>query len=137
MNKSIVTFLRDPVERVISRYFFHLGEYKRITGKDADVGLISFAESHRNFMHTLLNGSINNVDFIGITEYYDESISKFCDYLDIENFKEKWPRINISQRKNVSIKDRRYIEKLNTKDYILYCEALKRFRINEGRKNGT
>lgn len=68
------TFVRDPVQRMISQYFHHkhkLGYRK---------GIEAFVEDARfhDHQHRLLSGvSLEEMGFVGVTERYTESIALF------------------------------------------------------------
>lgn len=70
--QNIVTFVRDPVERVIS-HFNH-----EVRWLNSDVTIESFLNSHsaKNSQHRFLNGlPISLIGFVGITEQYSKSLS--------------------------------------------------------------
>jgi len=109
LNRPFVTFLRDPVERIISHYFF----YQVADNLYKDVSIRDFAKVYANFMSYMLGDDINAVDFIGLTEYFDESLGRFSDQFGVEVPPVvKRSRVN-KDKKYVSVEDRKFIRKSN------------------------
>ncbi|CAM3376404.1 sulfotransferase family 2 domain-containing protein [Halomonas lysinitropha] len=68
------TFVRDPIQRVISQYFHH----KNKLGYEKSIE--NFVEDARfhDHQHRLLAGiSLNEMGFVGVTERYTDSIALF------------------------------------------------------------
>lgn len=118
------TFLRDPIERIISAYFYY-----RMLFKD-DIGIRDFAEIFPNHMSYVIGDDLTKFEFVGITEKFDESLDRFCKLFNIHWKKRvtQRQRDNTINKQKVSLKDRDYIRSLNEKDYILYNEALKSYK---------
>jgi hypothetical protein len=71
---NIITFIRDPIERVISHYE-HL---KRQGSFDADLLDFCRTEKYRNLQSKFLKGyPLELIGFIGITELFEQSIDVF------------------------------------------------------------
>ncbi len=137
----IITWLRNPVERVISNYFFSMQrvrEGKALARKSStiDFSLIDYAsiEENRNRASQLLdNRKLNELFFVGIYEQYEKDIEILGELLD-------WP-LNIqiphrkvgsdfisnndckTQFKDITEEMREEIAELNELDVILYNEA--------------
>jgi len=137
----IITWLRDPVERVISNYFFSMQrvrEGKALERKSStiDFSLLDYAslEENRNRASQLLdNRKLYELFFVGIYEQYEKDIDILGKLLD-------WP-LNIqiphhkvgsdfignndckTQYKDITKEMREEIAELNELDVILYNEA--------------
>ena len=116
-----VTFVRDPVERIISAYFYYQKLFKD------NIGIKDFAKIYPNHMSYVMGDDLTKFKFIGITEKFDESLVKFCKVFNIPWKKRitKRQRVNINYKGKVSLKDIDYLKGLNEKDYELYNKALK------------
>ncbi len=120
LNLPFVTFVRDPVERLISQYFYlkPLKPYKNIS-------ICDFAGQFPNHMSYLLGDDLDRLDFIGVLEHYNESIRRFTKHFNLPEIKKIRKKRVGSNKKEVSKKDRNYIKLLNAKDYELYNKVLK------------
>lgn len=80
--QNIVTFLREPIARVISHFNHELR-----WGKNTDVTLEEFLKSHRarNSQHRFLQGlPISLIGFVGITEQYSDSLTLLHDEMSLK-----------------------------------------------------
>jgi hypothetical protein len=134
-NVKIVTWLRDPVERVISNYCFFK---KRISlalnnpdlQKRKNESLLEYAslDGSRNRMHRFLDGlNLNNIFFIGITESFETDLNFLAKKLNWGPI--EIPRINDnSEFKSglpaVTQQEKKIIFDLNQIDIELYRKAL-------------
>lgn len=132
---KVITWLRNPVERVISNYSFFK---KRISESlnDAelqnrrDEKLVEYAalENSRNRMSKFMEGlDLDWYYFVGITEHFNSDVSILAGMLKWKPF--EIPRINVntefkSQLPPVSEKEKKIIEDLNRIDMELYFRAL-------------
>ncbi|MCB0704754.1 MAG: sulfotransferase family 2 domain-containing protein [Saprospiraceae bacterium] len=131
-----ITWLRDPIERVISNYFYlqkRLKEELEEEKKGLNIlskmqrSLLEYAQSeiNQNRMSKFLEGiELEELFFIGIQDYFAEDLQFIAQKL-------QWPPIqelkyNITGRKNdqVSPEERQQIADLNQKDVALYEKAL-------------
>ena len=143
-NASYITWLRDPVERIASHYFF----WQRAAQKHAfmedplcnkviseKLSLVEFAELERlhNVQYRFLAPvGVEHCDFIGITEEYDRSIKLFqklfCPEVDttlqLQNKNPERPRTFYKLEAGV----REKILQLNELDVKTYFAGLYRFR---------
>ena len=134
-NAKVITWLRDPVERVISRYFYLQKRIEQdpnhIQKEKKDMGLLNYAAlpSQRNVMSQYVNGiAIENLFFIGILEYFDQSIEEFKQLFNFTNKVEiPWDNNNQEYKSKyaVSQEERNEILNLNKKDLELYNMVLK------------
>jgi len=122
LNWPYVTFLRDPIERIISAYCYYGSLYKN------NIGIIDFAKIYPNHMSYVIGDDLTKFKFVGITEKFDESLYKFCKLFDIpwEMQETKRHRVNVKTltKKDLSTKDMDCLISLNEKDYVLYNKAL-------------
>lgn len=142
-NIPVITWMRDPVDRVISNYYYlseilakELQEEKKGLNILAKMqrSLIEYArnEISRNRMHKFLDGMTpDKFRFIGIQEHYEEDLADLMQVLGIE----KYPHYHVNvtrEKRNVPEEIIEEIRELNTLDIALYEEAL---RIRNERKN--
>lgn len=130
-SSKVITWLRDPVERVISNYGFFM---KRISLAPDDTelqarkneSLLDYArlEESKNRMSKFTEGlDINQFFFIGLTENFDSDIHELGRKLSWKFF--NVPRLNDngefkSALPTVSTETRKIIEDLNGEDIELY-----------------
>ncbi|HYW08934.1 MAG TPA: hypothetical protein VE913_18390 [Longimicrobium sp.] len=84
-SAALVTWLRDPVERVVSHYhFWHRHPNmkhpicKRLIAERLSLAEFAEIEGMRNVHSRLLGGAnLASFDFVGITEDYDRSVALF------------------------------------------------------------
>jgi hypothetical protein len=126
LNRPMFSFVRHPVDRMISNYYYFKGSYKKM---GQNLSLIEFSEMWKNHMTDVL-GDISKYEFIGVVENFDKSLKRMCKILGILA-----PKRVISRRVNkrykpneISKKIRARIEKMNLKDMELYHEVLKKWQ---------
>jgi len=127
-------WLRNPVERVISHYFYfkvkpiaayvHPLEYKI---KYEKMSLVDFIQvpCMQNLQSFYMNGSdnIDKFDFIGITEYFDKSIDILSEKLNLDlQTSYKKERINV-HKKDIDNNIKKLIQKINEEDCDLYSQV--------------
>lgn len=120
LNRPMFSFVRHPVQRMISQYFYHKKFYER---KGKDIGIIEFSSIWKNHQSYVL-GNINKFEYIGITEDFDASLKLMCQTIGIEPPKRiKKKRV----RRKPSLFDkkiRKKIAKMNSDDMELYYKIL-------------
>ncbi len=124
LNLSMITFLRDPIERLISHYHF----YKDASRLYMDMPIIKFAEVYANFMTRQLGPDLSKMAFVGFTEYYNESVSRFNNKFGLnppENKNKQYRKDTVNH--TITGKERKIITELNEDDYKLYQDALNEF----------
>jgi len=136
---SYVTFLRDPLQRAVSHFYY----WKRIEGADNKVW-VKFTKENwdlerfltssyfANFQSKFLYGcNLNIFDFVGVTEQYGRSLELLGSYVPgFEGLNLLNANVN-PLRKSGSDYDvpgvmRRAFAKLNGRDYALYDAGLRR-----------
>ena len=133
-NPRLITWLRDPVERVLSNYYWRLNldrsnrlEQNLDPAKDMTLEEFIYIPKNQNRMSTFLEGlSLNDLFFLGLMETYDRDLEALAHKL---NWK-KVPRIHtnvnptfIKEPRQVSPDLRSEMIRLNALDIALYQEA--------------
>ena len=119
-DRPFITWLRNPVDRVIS--FYRRGLDK---GRTRYKTLIECAEDQRNLQTYWTGGDLSKYKFIGITEYFNDDLKRFLRVFGVNN-NINYEKRNVSETIiNVSNKERQIIKELNKEDFVLYNEALK------------
>ena len=130
-----ITWLRNPVERVLSNYNYlsemlvgYLKEFEQnrtILDKMMKT-LDEFIHSdiNRNVMHQHLEGfSLDQFEYIGIIENYEKDLAEMAKHFSWKNAHSS--KVNITQfHPTIDNILRKKIEQLNEKDMIIYQEAL-------------
>lgn len=136
LNYNNIAFLRDPIERIISQYFFQkrkceeekpTGAWKIVDEFFKSGGdIIDFAKIYNNHQVYYLGKDLSKLDFLGIQEEFDLSYRIFCKKFNLTYF--KYQSGNINKKKEKISKDiRKEILKYNIEDYELYKKALEIF----------
>jgi len=137
MNKDvkIITFLRSPVDRVISNYLFFKqrifeGKVNKNELSRKDETLMEYArlEESQNRQSKFLDGlDLEKLYFLGIMETFSEDIKNLCQKLgiNISDIPElnKNKHFEISDLK-ISEEEIQEIKSFNQKDLLLYQKAL-------------
>jgi hypothetical protein len=133
----VITWLRDPVERVISNYFYLqkilrdiLREEKRNTAilNKMEKSLLEYARAEiaRNRMSKFLDGKqLRDFLFVGIVEYFPQDLTRLSALLGWKKARALEQNSSREQKTSVSDEVRAEILKLNERDADLYKEALR------------
>lgn len=137
INTRFITWMRDPVERMLSHYYFWQTYYdpekaavhhKRFIEEKWSLERFCLGPEFRNIYHQYLWGfPLRSFNFIGISEFYQEDFNYFCS----EYFGQELPtyRENITQRPNkihnIDEELRKKIELYHKDDVEIYQELLK------------
>lgn len=132
---KIITFLRNPVDRVISNYLFfkqriHEGKVNKSELSRKNETLMEYArlEESQNRQSKFLDGiDIENIYFLGLMESFSEDIKNLCKELEIRLF--EIPDLNKNKHSEISYlkiteTEIQEIKSLNQKDLLLYQNAL-------------
>jgi len=126
LNFPMFSFIRHPVDRVLSQYYYHKGLYEK-NGKKLSV--MEFCRQWPNHMSDVL-GDPKKYKFIGVVDQMKRSFDMMCDYLEL-------PRQHSIMKKRVGGDDmvkrtpkkiRRKIEQLNDIDMQLYHMIMEKIR---------
>lgn len=130
-----ITWLRDPVERVISNYYYLEKRLKEVMKEESrglnilskmQRSLIEYAsaDNNRNRMSKFLEGkALEDFLFVGIVEYFSDDLVDLSNILDWDNYKELKYNVTGAKKRDVSVDIREEIKKLNLKDVELYQTA--------------
>jgi len=139
-NAKIITFLRQPVDRVLSNYTFF--KKRILTGRvdpsqkhRVDESLLTYARlpQSRNRMHSFLDGlKLNDLYFIGFVENFENDVKALFQSLNL-NIRNV-PFINrnsIVTPSDLALTESEIaqLNKLNHKDHLLYRKAIKMKRL--------
>lgn len=115
----IITWLRHPVDRVISNYFY---ESKNGKTKRDLLGYASLKEN-RNRMSKMLEGAcLSDLFFVGIFEFLQKDIARLGHLLGWKH--RGVPRLNVTPYCPVYQRIKSVVATLNEVDMALYKEAL-------------
>lgn len=145
-NMPVITWIRNPVDRVISNYFYLesvlievLNEEKRALNIRSKMQktLLEYAqaEMNRNRISKFLAGiDLTKLFFIGIQEYFSEDLDLLSGKMGWDkNFTQYRHNETIHSNPAISLEIREEIENLNWEDMELYSEAI-RIRASHNRQ---
>lgn len=137
---GVITWLRDPVERVVSHYHFWRRDYagddpaqplrNRMLAEDWSLERFALGPELRNVYHAYLWGfPASRFDFIGITEHYADELERLAETPLVGDLHEARALVNPDRecdRYDVPAGMRRRIEAWHASDVALYRWALAR-----------
>lgn len=127
---NIVSFVREPVQQVISHY----NHFKNNYGYDKKLLEFAQEERFRNVQSRILKAvDVDICGFIGLTEEYNTSIDLFNSLYDV---KLAHMRINVKKDDSLNIDDVhkddiKFIKKLNAEDIKLYNSVKRQFKVRK------
>ncbi|MBS3742254.1 MAG: sulfotransferase family 2 domain-containing protein [Candidatus Cloacimonetes bacterium] len=129
---SKITFLRQPIERVISHYsawkrrFYHgkttvIGKPSTQMTFKHDIGICEFAEKLGNLYYEY-GVNVNKFDYIGFTNTIDTDLTRLS---EVYNFRlpDVLPVINTQHHYKITIKEYFDLKDILKKDRQIYREA--------------
>jgi hypothetical protein len=130
---KLITWIRDPVERVISHYnqfMFRKGKRPRpeLIKIFQTMDIVRFSKWQSNYNTRFIGGDPSIYDFVGITEEFDKSVEIFnkqfnCDLRSVKKRNvARWKKVKVSPDELKKIKQH------HLKDYEFYEEAVQRYR---------
>lgn len=134
-----VTWLRDPVERLASHYHYWFRSYdkkrssnlhKKVVENNWSLEKFVFSSEMKNFYHQFLyNFPVDNFDFVGITEYFEEDLNYFAEKYLNKNIN-SIPKFNTNPNKIGKYIDdpkmKNELKEFHHLDYSIYDHALRK-----------
>jgi hypothetical protein len=140
-NAVYVTWLRDPVERVASNYFYwqrvHLPNdplWEQVVGQKLDLEQFAQLPFARDVQYKHLAPlEVERFDFVGITEEYDRGLELFRRLICPDARFDAVAVCNSNPNRSRKFYDldpelRKKILKLNERDVHVYVDGVRRFR---------
>ena len=132
VKKKYITFLRHPVQRVLSNYFYLKRSINRTNPDSLIVNKLGFSleeyvrdpDSCNLQAQFLESTNLDEFDFVGVVERYDESIDKLSSHLGV--YFEQAKAANVNPKKIENYKRDCDIEKLILKYNEIDLELYKR-----------
>jgi hypothetical protein len=137
-DAKFVTWMRDPVERLASHYFYWLRNYnpqnapplhKKVIEENWSLEHFCLCPELKNLYHQFLWGfPVKRFDFVGITEFYESETEYFSrQFLGGVELNVHRNNINSAMKATTYIEDKRLRDKViqhHSKDISLYERAL-------------
>lgn len=136
-NSEVVTWVRDPVDRVLSSYYYRLREpdwqhpvCRQLHEEKLDIIEYARLELVRNEMARFM-GTLRpeDFDFIGITERFEQSLAWFCQRFNLPKHPVRRDNCNpdhVGTRYVLKPEIRAEILRLNEADEEIYRKCLER-----------
>lgn len=132
-------WLRDPVERVVSQYYFWQRKpdmnnqfCRQMLEQELDLLQFAALPGVSDLQSRYLAAhSIDEFTFVGLTEQYDDGLQVFCNMFDIV-MPAKLKTRNVNEQRQgshykLASEQRRVLEELNANDLAVYDQAQARF----------
>lgn len=133
-----ITWLRDPLERMCSHYYYWIRTYKegqssalhtKIVKEKWTLEEFCLSEEMRNVYHQFLwQFPVQKFDFIGVTEFFNDDLHYFSEkFLGVENPKVSKVNVNTGRKSNSYHLDsglKNEIRIFHENDYEIYQYAL-------------
>lgn len=135
-NVAFVTWMRNPIDRIISHYHYWRRNYGRelalpmrreMNENNWSLERFCLGPELRNLYTRYLSGvPVGEFSFIGITEHYEEDFNYFSsEFLSRDLRFDKLNVANIQGRYDITESFRKEIERVHSSDMFLYSKALK------------
>lgn len=132
----LITWLREPAERVISNYYYLSGRLREELNEEEkglnilskmQKSLIEYArnEISRNRIYKFLEGAnLKDFCFVGLHEHYNEDMEALAKQMGVSDY-QIFQHNKTSNKESVPSEVIEEIRKLNSLDYVYYEEAKK------------
>lgn len=129
-QRRLAIWFREPVERAVSEYHHNRRTQEETTNCSLEEFVYRPGESNKHSL--VLDGvSLDQIDFIGITEQYERSVELFARMFGVRPAALSPENVNpakcLGARYELSPTDRRSVIDANQKDLVLYEQARRRF----------
>jgi hypothetical protein len=127
LNRKQISIIRDPVERIISEYFYKSNNAKNII--DYVINKEFFAVSEVRSLNVIYDyiKDINRFSFIGLTERFEDTLNQFEKLLNVKihrNFESR----KINKNKGIINKfTKQELKRILHKDYEIYNAVIKKW----------
>jgi len=126
--QSMVTFLRDPVKRVLSEF----SHFKRVNGYKGSLEDFYLNNRNKNRQTKMLDNIPRQVlGLVGITERYEESLALLAHRfgLDLPHIRKNTDPNKVADRLGITEEQKRQIELHNLEDIALYKGAVQELEV--------
>ena len=136
-EKNFVVWLRDPIERAASHYYYWIRDYdpktagslrRRVVEERWSLERFCFSSEMKNIYSSFFWGfPVSRFDFIGITENYESDLNYFAEYFLHHRLRVSEINVNSGKTAPRYIEDkdlRTRLEKFHDRDMKLYRKAL-------------
>ncbi|XLQ20257.1 MAG: hypothetical protein ACKUBY_00565 [Candidatus Moraniibacteriota bacterium] len=131
---KFVTWMRNPVDRLISHYNYWQKSYnynesfnlhKKVIEENWSLENFCFSNELRNvYSKYLWKFPLEDFDFIGITEFYEEDVKYFSKFFLKVEMSVYHERVNRKNSEDISDEFRKNVERFHAKDMQIYRKAL-------------
>jgi len=128
---NLITWVRDPIERLISHYSVFMYGAKKIRPEVENIirgmDIVEFGKFLNNFSTRFTGEDPSIFDFIGTVEEFDKSVATFNEQFDC-NLKFVQRYKVTKNKKEVSPKIREELKQHLLKDYEFYEKVVERYK---------
>lgn len=124
----LITWVRDPLDRLISLYHYWQGRNQNDIFpkfmKNNSLSIYQFAEFLPNVQTMFIGEKVERFMFIGLVEFYEKSLKRFGDIMCLKIPEYEKKNINPESKKQYDDVDKDWLELYLKKDRIVYNEIL-------------
>lgn len=124
-GRPIVTWIRNPVDRIVSHYLYSKMkvDWKVGGGVVKELTFEQYIKEYPNMMSKYLNIPLEQFAFVGVLECWEESMEEFFNVIG-----ERLPLYFFKSSQYVVTKEeRKLIEEENEEDFVLWEKVKKRY----------